>query len=98
MIPYLYMTAIGNIYITSVHPWLADAYGAGPYGNSTYSCNSATSTCGRPAASGGLVNTGVAVGLFVGVAALILLAVVVIRFWRRPADVDKDKKISQNKV
>ena len=69
----------------------ADTYGSGVYGNSTYSCNSATSTCGATttnnSGSGGasLVNTGVAIGLVVGLACAIALVAVLVRFWRRPA-------------
>ena len=66
----------------------ADAYGSGPYGAGIYGCDSATncaSTTTPPANSSTLTNTGIAVGLVVGVACLLLLLAVLARFWRRPA-------------
>jgi hypothetical protein len=67
----------------------ADVYGSGTYSNGTYGCDSTTTTCtnaSSTAANGGnsLANTGILVGLVVGVAAVLLLVVVLVRFWRRP--------------
>ncbi|HSX33020.1 MAG TPA: hypothetical protein VLF91_01640 [Candidatus Saccharimonadales bacterium] len=66
------MGTLGIIYITTVLQRAADAYSAGTYNSSTYS------------ASGGLANTGMALGLFVGVAALIIVLAILVRVWRRP--------------
>src|SRR5437868_4410853 len=65
-----------------------DTYGCSSYGSGAYKSNS---TCGATTASsgsgssGGLVNTGIAVSLIVGLACLLLLVAILIRFWRRPA-------------
>jgi hypothetical protein len=58
----------------------ADAYGTSAYGTCPY--NSAA-TCSATSSNSGLVNTGIAVGMVVGVACLILLIAILVRFWRR---------------
>ncbi|HSX34227.1 MAG TPA: hypothetical protein VLF62_01110 [Candidatus Saccharimonadales bacterium] len=71
----------------------ADVYGSNAYGENTYACNTQTHTgtnCSTAGGSSGtgtnpLANTGVLVALIVGVACLLLLIVVLVRFWRRPA-------------
>lgn len=70
---------------------LASTYGSGSYNSSTYNGSDATSTGsttgtsgGSTAAGGTLSNTGVLVGLIVGMAAFILLVAMVVRIWRRP--------------
>jgi len=71
----------------------ADAYGANNYGNGTYACNSQQTSgtgCAAGTSTGGsssspLANTGILVALIVGVACLLLLIAVLVRFWRRPA-------------
>lgn len=60
----------------------AAAYGSAAYGACQYS---STATCASTSSSGnnGLVNTGIAVGLIVGIACLVLVLVILVRFWRR---------------
>ncbi|HSW99333.1 MAG TPA: hypothetical protein VLF71_05885 [Candidatus Saccharimonadales bacterium] len=72
------MTGFGDSYGCS-------AYGSGAY-NSSAVCGASTSS-GSGAASGTLTNTGIAVSLIVGVASLLLLVAILVRFWRRPARV-----------
>lgn len=76
----------------------ADVYGANAYNSGTYACDAQQQTgtgCTAGASTGGgsssssssnpLADTGMLVGLIVGVAALLLLVIVLVRFWRRPA-------------
>lgn len=65
----------------------ADTYGSGTYGSGTYSCagTTATADCGANSGSNLLVNTGIAVGAVVGLACLVLVITILVRFWRRPA-------------
>jgi hypothetical protein len=68
----------------------ADVYGSGAYGECPYD-QSGASTCANGAGTSGnagggsLTDTGAMISLVVGVAALLLLAVVLVRFWKRPA-------------
>jgi hypothetical protein len=61
-------------------------YGCSAYGTGGYTQSTACGT-GSTANSGSnlLVNTGIAISLIVGLAALLLLAALLVRFWRRPA-------------
>ena len=71
--------------ISGLPSYFADTYGSGSYGSSVYSCAGVTTGCPRNASSGGgLVNTGIAVGAIVGIAAVILILAIVVRAWRRP--------------
>jgi len=68
--------------------YFGQAYGSGNFGSCDYSsgCTSATTGAGGNAAStgsSGLANTGIAVGLIVGVACLIVFISLVVRFARR---------------
>lgn len=56
----------------------AEAYGVGSYSECAYGENCTASTSTSP-----LADTGVRIGLFVGIACLLLLIVVLVRFWRR---------------
>lgn len=56
---------------------LASVYGSGAYSSSTYD--------GTGGEGNALTNTGIVIGLVVGVAALILLIALVVRIWRRPS-------------
>jgi hypothetical protein len=56
---------------------VASTYGSGPYNGGNYN--------GTDSASGGLSNTGIALGLIVGAAALILLVALAVRIMKRPA-------------
>lgn len=63
---------------------VATTYGAGTYDTNNYNGTSTTTTTG--AGNGGtLSNTGVAIAGIVTVAAVLLLAAVAIRLWRRPS-------------
>jgi ABC-type multidrug transport system permease subunit len=65
----------------------ADTYGSGAYGSGVYSCDGTTTTadCASGSGSNTLVNTGIAVGAVVGLACLVLVVTILVRFWRRPA-------------
>jgi hypothetical protein len=69
----------------------AQAYGACSYGASTYqngSCQTTTTTggsSGGSSAGGVLTNTGFDILLIVTLACTIILAAVLVRFWKRPA-------------
>lgn len=68
--------------LTGLH--FADTYGAGAFGACPYSAS--TSTCAAThSGNSALVNTGIAVGLVVGLACLALVVAMLVRFWRRPA-------------
>lgn len=56
-----------------------DAYGAGAYGQ----CETTGAT--TPSGTGGssLVNTGITVGIFVAIAAIILVLALLVRFWSK---------------
>ena len=62
----------------------ADVYGAGTYNNAQYNA-AGTSTTTSTGGSSTLVNTGVFVAGFVTLAAIIMLAALIIRVWRRPS-------------
>ncbi len=71
---------------------LAPTNFAAPYGECTYNnsqydstgvCGAATGAGGT--SGGGLADTGTMVVAFVGLAALIVLAAMIVRVWRRPA-------------
>jgi len=69
----------------------ASTYGCSAYGTGGYTqsatCGAGTSTGGNPeSGSNLLVNTGIAISLIVGIAALLLLVAMLVRFWRRPAN------------
>ncbi|HUB94141.1 MAG TPA: hypothetical protein VMB52_06585 [Verrucomicrobiae bacterium] len=55
---------------------LAQVYGGGAYDSSTYQQSSTS--------GGGLSDTGIAIASIVTLAALILLAAIVVRIWKRP--------------
>ncbi|HEX7963595.1 MAG TPA: hypothetical protein VF466_03310 [Candidatus Saccharimonadales bacterium] len=77
-----------QLYITTGVRTLADVYGSGTYGTGVYTCTGTDrTTCSTASSSSGstLTNTGIAVGLIVGVAAVLLMTVILVRFWRRPA-------------
>jgi len=60
---------------------VASTYGSGTYNSSSYNGSAATS-----GASGGpLTNTGIMIGLIIGVSALILLVAMFVRIWKRPS-------------
>ncbi len=61
---------------------LASVYGSGAYGSSNYNGTNSTS---------GLSNTGIAIGLIIGIAALVLLVAIAVRIWKRPARRPKDE-------
>jgi ABC-type branched-subunit amino acid transport system permease subunit len=61
---------------------LASAYGSGAYGAQNY----------NGTGGGSLTDTGIAVGAIVGGAALILLATMAVRIWKRPAKKRESKK------
>ena len=78
-----------KLYPSAGFAQVATAYGEGAYNSCDYSATSCASasaggTSGNAGGNGTLVNTGVAVGGIVAIAALILLLAVVVRFWRRP--------------
>ena len=77
-----------RLYTVQGLPGFADTYGCSSYGSGAYNssavCGASTSS-GGAAASGTLTNTGIAVSLIVGVASLLLLVAILVRFWRRPA-------------
>ncbi|HSX05946.1 MAG TPA: hypothetical protein VLF69_05730 [Candidatus Saccharimonadales bacterium] len=62
---------------TLYYALLASGYGRNPYDTGNYN--------GTNVSSGGLSNTGIAIGLIVGTAALILLVAMVVRIMRRPS-------------
>lgn len=68
---------------------IASTYGSGTYDSSNYNGTNATGTTGGTGTTGTtggtLSNTGVMVGLIVGAAALILLAAMIVRIWKRPS-------------
>jgi hypothetical protein len=69
---------------------VASTYGSGSYNASNYNGTDAVSGTTNTGTSGGtnsgvLSNTGVMVGLIVGVAAATLLIAMIVRVWRRPA-------------
>jgi len=66
---------------------LASTYGSGPYNSYNYDGTNAPGA----ASGGGLTNTGIAIGLIVGVAALILLIAMAVRIWKRPARKQDDE-------
>jgi hypothetical protein len=67
-------------------PIFASTYGSGAYNTSNYNGTDAVSgTTTTTTTSGSLSNTGVAIGLIVGLAAAILLAAMVVRIWKRPS-------------
>ncbi|HSX00177.1 MAG TPA: hypothetical protein VLH38_04040 [Patescibacteria group bacterium] len=74
-----------QVYTFSGLGQFAASYGTSTYGDCVYS---SSTTCGTAAISGSgngtLVNTGIAVGLIVGIACLVLVLVILVRFWRRP--------------
>jgi len=71
-----------QVYAISRLDHFAVAYGSSAYGACQYN---STTTCASTSSSGnsGLVNTGIAVGLIVGIACLVLVLVILVRFWRR---------------
>jgi len=73
---------------------LASTYGSGLYNSNDYNGTNVTSSTGG-SSGGGLSDTGVAVGLIVGLAALILLAAIVVRIVRRPGKQPKDDQPNQ---
>jgi hypothetical protein len=65
----------------------ASTYGSSTYDNGNYNGTNLTSTGTRITTDGTgstLTNTGVLVGLIVGVAAATLLIAMIVRIWRRP--------------
>lgn len=67
---------------------VASTYGSGTYNTNNYNGTDAvsgTTSTGAGNNSGVLSNTGVMVGLIVGVAAATLLISMIVRIWRRPA-------------
>jgi hypothetical protein len=63
--------------MTAYYWFLGQVYGGGPYSTATYEQTSGS--------GGGLSNTGIAIASIVTLAALILLATLVIRIWKRPS-------------
>ena len=61
----------------------AQAYGEGSYGQSAYQSTTSSGTTAN-GGGGSLSNTGIAVAGIVTLAAIILLAALVVRIWRRP--------------
>ncbi len=69
---------------------VGQVYGAGPYGNGTYSGTSTGAGTGT-GTNPPLVNTGVAVAGIVTIACVVILVALVVRFWRRPNTNDDDR-------
>lgn len=63
--------------------FIASVYGSGNYNANNYNGTGAA-TGSTADASGGLTNTGIAIGLIVGVSAAILLVAMMVRIWKRP--------------
>src|SRR5882672_1819305 len=82
-----------NMYTLSGLQNFAAAYGDGSYGICTYSSSGSADCSTAGGSTNSLVNTGVAVGLVVGVACLALVVAILVRFWRRPA-----KKLAEEVV
>jgi hypothetical protein len=59
----------------------ASVYGSGTYNSDTYN---GTSAAGN-GSGGGLTNTGIMIGLVIGISALILLIAMFVRIWKRPS-------------
>lgn len=72
---YYYIEGLTGQFDTVAQAYSCDAYGAGAYGE----C--ATTTTGG--SRDGLVDTGVAIGLFAGIAALLVFITVLVMVWRR---------------
>lgn len=81
-------------------PFLAQAYGEGPYGECSYQENDCSTSPTPPSTStgtgslssganqgGSLVNTGTAAALVIVLAVVIILAGIFVRFWRRKRSV-----------
>jgi hypothetical protein len=67
-----------------VTTFLASVYGAGGYNANNYNGTDAVSAGGAAASGGSLSNTGILIGLIVGISALLALIAMMIRIWRRP--------------
>jgi hypothetical protein len=65
----------------------SETYGCSTYGSGAYNSSAAcgASTTSGSGSNGTLTNTGIMVSVIVGVAALLLLVAILVRFWRRPA-------------
>ena len=75
--------------MTKLHFYVASTYGSCSYNGNNYndSCATtagATGSSGSSAGGSTLTNTGVDVALFIGIAALLLLATMVVWLWKRP--------------
>lgn len=71
-------------------PYLADVYGQGAYGSCDYnqtSCSTSGGSSQNGSSNGGgsLVDTGTVVVLIVAIACALVVAGLLVRFWRRPA-------------
>jgi hypothetical protein len=71
---------------------LASTYGSGNYSDSSYNGAAASASTG----GGSLSDTGIAIASIVTAAAVILLAAIVIRIWRRPKKVAEPVEIDDS--
>ncbi len=71
----------------AANAYFASTYGSGSYDGSTYNGATSTSTSTGGASSSGnvLTNTGISVGIFIIMAALVILTAVFVAFWKRKA-------------
>jgi hypothetical protein len=76
------------------YTYLAQAYGSGEYGNCSYATSGSCSMTTATTSGGGspLANTGLAIALIVTLACVILLAAVLVRWWRRPRRTTSEAK------
>jgi hypothetical protein len=60
----------------------ASAYGSGSYSENNYN---GTDAAAAAATTGSLSDTGILIGLIVGISATILLVAMIVRIWKRPS-------------
>jgi len=71
---------------TLILSFIASVYGSGNYNANNYNgTNAVAGGTTDGTTGGGLTNTGIAIGLIVGVSAAILLVAMIVRIWKRPA-------------
>lgn len=66
-----------------INNYLAVVYGGGKYATNVYSSSGDSSTASSAGSS--LTNTGFDITLIITIASVILLAAVLVRFWKRPS-------------
>lgn len=77
-------------FTTFAQEYNCDAYGAGAYGVCETTSSSSSSS------SSSLVNTGITVAVFVGLAVLILFVALLVRFWTKGKKSAQSKKSSSS--